>query len=718
MSSLTKLKTLLSTPVEKLASTGSSQPILACFLCSVLANGLLSYTNPAPGPAVFVTTVGVLFPLWVVHQFLKVKKFNGGPEPLHPFPLWIWIPLLAVALVLRFDKLTALSTWPDMDEGMFGYFALRLSERWNWELLHWVSQEPILYTWGLALTFKLLGPSLYSLWLFPALCSLLCLPLAWWALPKPIPASLLSLFLSLLAVSFWPAYIGRFSVQSVLLLPWELLALGLLLRALLAKDGITRLGWVAALGAAAGAGFYIYLAWPLVAFVLGLVILTENSRLPLKRLPSAAVYAGVTSAVALPLLLAYTHENRGYFNHLGLYGFYHDLGGHLWLAWAYLKDLFWGNSAAAFRCGPVWGGLLNPVLTSLFLWGLVSLWPVRSRRWALWLVGALLAFFTPALLTNDLEMMRLTPILPLLLGIAAYGGLWLFEAVPGRTRVPFLVLLLAVSGGLDCWHLLGAYDGHWLKNPGYYGDHKSPEFYRAYSLLKPIGREEGPGLLLLDFNPDPYDQTLLVATYGMNAARNPQYKPQAALWGAVLANIHEQPYMSKLFPNGRWTWLSKGINRDDGGFLMDIIPLDAENRPKFEKWLRADTALRELTRLVMETDVDPHQGAMLKVLEGAYPQFKGDPLLESRYWRIMALHHLAGGDSALALEDEKKAIQRGYPMAHLYNEMGGIYMGEKRWSEAKEAFESATKAKFNLTNAGDNLKLLEKLLPLDGHGHS
>ncbi len=61
-------------------------------------------------------------------------------------------------------------------------------------------------------------------------------------------------------------------------------------------------------------------------------------------------------------------------------------------------------------------------------------------------------------------------------------------------------------------------------------------------------------------------------------------------------------------------------------------------------WVRADQSLKELTRLVMDFGVYPDQGPMLEALNKAiYPSFKGDPLLESRYWRITAIHVDAAG---------------------------------------------------------------------------
>jgi hypothetical protein len=83
------------------------------------------------------------------------------------------------------------------------------------------AQEPILYTWGQFLFFKIFGHSLFTTWFFPALCSLLAIPLAWGTARKasgPYPAFLV---LCLMGLAYWPLYLGRISVQSALMVPWE-----------------------------------------------------------------------------------------------------------------------------------------------------------------------------------------------------------------------------------------------------------------------------------------------------------------------------------------------------------------------------------------------------------------------------------------------------------------------------------------------------------------
>ena len=201
-----------------------------------------------------------------------------------------------------------------------------------------------------------------------------------------------------------------------------------------------------------------------------------------------------------------------------------------------------------------------------------------------------------------------------------------------------------------------------------------------------------------------------MATYGFNAAENPGLVPASAKWVALLTNVHEQPYLEKFFPEGKWFWLSEGLNRRDGGFLLGILPVNPANQIILNKWRMADQSLEALTRLVMERGVDPDQGPMLDVLEKAYHQFEGDPLLESRYWRIKALHHVAEGKTEEAITDEGNAIKRGLPLAHLYNEMGCFLFKQNQTKEALAAFQSAVLQKKNYTDASVNLANLNLLM--------
>src|SRR5208282_3245748 len=108
--------------------------------------------------------------------------------------------------------------------GRFGYFSLCLSEKWRWNLFFDQTQIPPFYYWGLGLFFKLFGPSLRNLWLFPAILSLSAIPLVYFASRlffQPSRSVCVTLFW---ALSYWPLFTGRQCSFLSLLILWQLLA--------------------------------------------------------------------------------------------------------------------------------------------------------------------------------------------------------------------------------------------------------------------------------------------------------------------------------------------------------------------------------------------------------------------------------------------------------------------------------------------------------------
>ena len=678
----------------------------ACLMAA--ANLLLSYFPLTVEQALWVILVGFSGPI----ALFFIIPIPPNPAPDRPktetwpsIPAWIWTSVLGLAVFLRCFRLDSLSTWPTVDEGVFGYFACHLSRHWDWRLLENTSQLPALYSWGQGLLFRCLPPSLFSLWLYPAFWSLACLGAGIWAFNRLANRSSLFLFVSLMATGFWPLYLGRLSIQGGFLVFVELLCLGLLARAL--EEPPARRKWISFLTLSSGLGFYTYLAWPLAAFFLLAALATALPGKARDKIKKLGLFAAGNILLILPLVFALRQEYRGYFQHIWAGP---DSGHFLStfpLAFIYLRNLFWGIPGAPLCMGAVWGGLFNPLVGSCFLIGLIVF--LRSKNTPLkWtLLSALPLFFIPALLTTDLEMTRLVGLIPFIFGGAVWGIQFLLSQTPKNARLPLAALLLAGSMGLDLFQFLGVYPNHWRKHPEFYGAHKSPEYAEAYSLLKVKARTDGPGLILLNEVPDPYDQTLATAVAGFNAAENPAPASQPH-WAAVLTNIHALPFLSRLFPQSQWVWLSQGLNRPDGGFLLGIIEVTPKNETRLKKWAGADQALDPLVDQVMEEGVDPDQSAMLAILRGAYPLFQGDAYLESAFWRLYAIHEAVAGLYRQAAEDETKALQKGFPQADLYNERGLLKVKAGDLTGAKEDFALALKSRLNETDAGANLMILQK----------
>ncbi len=698
-----RMKTFLSRPFQESFLYGSPLVPFACFGTIVAGNVLLSYFRFSMTVNLWIILLGLVAPLFLAINLPEAEK---SQTPIFSVPAWAWLTLLVLALFLRLVQLTTLSVWPIVDEGVFGYFATLLEQKWTWQLTHGYAQEPILYTWGQFLFFKLFGNSLFSLWFFPACCSILALPLAFFAVRKVSGSPLGFMVLGLMGLSFWPLYQGRISVQSALMVPWEWLVF-LVLAHTLSQNKAARFPSLLLLSVLTAFGFYLYLAWPLVAFMVLAALLFQSGKDGKTRLGNLTIFILIHAALLFPLAMDYLGDNHNYLGHLWSPTGHGRLFEKIPLPWNYLSALFWGADSSAFSHGPLWGGLFNPLLTACFLWGLVDLTRFPRRPLDLWILLSLFVYFLPAFLTNNFEMMRLTALIPPVILVCAIGIRNLLSLAPKDKRLTGFLLLLTCGCLLDSHHLFQVYGSQCEKGQDYFKDHKTPEFSKAHSLLEDQYKKAGPGLILFNFNPDPYDQTLFVATYGFNAAENPDLEPEGAKWAAVLVNAHEQPALKQLFPEGQWVWLSEGLLRFDGGFMLDVIPLNPTNQGILERWWKADLSLNVITYQVMQNGVDPSQGPTLHVLDQAYPLFQSDPLLESRYWRIRALHDLAGNNLERAISDYQNALAKGRPQAELYDELGKLEWKAGKAKEAENAFKSALACRPNLTDAAQNLQALE-----------
>ncbi len=676
---------------------------LLCFLVMTLSNALLSYFRLSLSIDILILCFGLVIPVLLAAN-LNLKEANE--KNLFSIPGWFYMAAISAFLFFRLYRLTSLSTWPIVDEGVFGYFATLLERKWDWQLTHGYAQEPVLYTWGQFLFFKVFGNSLFSIWLFPAICSALALPLAWGAVSKTKGSSLAFLVFCFMGLGYWPLYLGRISVQSALMVPWEWLVFWLLAQVFLNPKPHSLLP-ILLLSIFTALGFYIYLAWPLVAFMVFVALLFQTGAEKIQRSRNLTLFILVQLVLVSTLALVYWNGHADYFAHLWFpssqVGWLEKLG----LPWAYLKSIFWGQDASNFSHGPLWGGLLNPLMTTCFIWGLIGLLGSQLKPLQSWVLLSLFIFFLPAFLTNNFELTRLAPLLPLLVLVCAQGASILLGLIPKGTRVWVLLVFLSCSCSVDAHHLFQIYPPYWAEHPAYYGDQKTPEFYRAYNLLKPISNLKGPGWILLNFNPDPYDQTLFVTSFQFNSAENPGLDPSRSQWAAILTNIHEQPSLKRMFPEGQWTWLSQGLNRSDGGFMLETLPLTSSNRAILNRWKIANQGFSELTYSMMDRGVVSDQNPLLHLMDKVYPIFQGDPLLESRYWRIRALHHLAGGNWAAATEDYQEALAKGVPQAQLYDELGKLEWKAGNKDEAEKNFKAAVACRLNLTDAQESLNVLE-----------
>jgi tetratricopeptide (TPR) repeat protein len=89
------------------------------------------------------------------------------------------------------------------------------------------------------------------------------------------------------------------------------------------------------------------------------------------------------------------------------------------------------------------------------------------------------------------------------------------------------------------------------------------------------------------------------------------------------------------------------------------------------------------------------------------PLFQTNPWLQSIYWEKKAL--LDSMESRLpdVVEDLQKALKKGYPAAHLYDEEGLFLEWTGQREKAKVFFEQALRLPLNHTRAAQHLAELE-----------
>ncbi len=676
----------------------------ACAGLLTVANVLLSYFPLTIPQALWVILIGLFLPLAAL-LFIPAKNIRPDlkKEPFPKIPFGLWAAVAALALFLRLYRLDSLSSWPTVDEGVYSYFSTELARHWDWRLLISTSQVPAIYCWGQALLFKFFSPSLLTLWLYPALWSLACLPIAL-VLSRKAFTPLISFFvLVFMASGFWPLYLGRLSIHGGFFLAVEFLVFWSL-TLYLKSPAPQKNQRLAVLALVTGLGFYTYLAWPLVAAWIGLVLLWEPLKNQKQKWVNFFIFVIGNCAALFPLILTYHQEYRGYFHHVWVGSSGSLLLKNLPLAFSYFRNLFWGLPSPTLSMGGVWGGLFNPVVTGLFFTGFSVLIKTKTRPSFLW-AAAFVLFSLPAFLTSNLEMTRLTPLIPVIFCTAAWGLQFLLGLASRSWRPLLLGFVLLASLGFDGVHFLGVYPDHWKKHPDYYGSYKSPEYARAYAWLKAQQKAQGPGLILLNFVPDPYDQTLATAVAGFNSAGNLNLTSRPT-WAAILANIHSMPALAARFPKSRWIWLSQGLNRPDGGLSLGLIPLTPIGQKTIQKWTAADQALNPLVDQVLERGVDPDQSAMLQILRNAAPYFQGDPLLESILWRLRAIHEAAAGQYTRAVADETTALRLGGAQAELFNERGCLRIKTGDIPGARRDFKLAVQSRPDYTDALENLRAL------------
>ena len=684
------------------------------FLLFTVISAVLSYAPLSLTLKSFLGLFGIVAPFILALTALSKSRSPKPPldqqETFPPVGTVIFLLCILGAASLRFSALTTWPLWPNTDEGLLGRFAQDLSRHWNGRFFYTFGQAPPGFIWILSWLVPWFQNPLKAFWLVPGVFSLGACLLSYWAARAFFSRSLSFLVFLLWCFSFWPLFYGRFCHMGASLPLWTCLVLGVLGRLLKARPGQGQ-GWAVALGAALAVGSFTFTPWPAFALWGCGVFLWSwiRSKEKGKVLIGFALAYGI---VLIPFLSAVMTEGFG--QHI--YGVssvrgYVPLSGQLIAFFSYLTGPFWGVFEDQAAYAPIWGGFLNPLLTGAFFIGFLESFVSRSR-WevrAAWAGGVLCLL--PGLLSMNVEMYRVIPILPFLLLGAALGLQRLLTLQPSSRRWGILALLLILSTGLDLAQLWRP----WLfppkvflgSLPGVYPA-KPTNSYQAYRLLEQMS-QEGPGLFFNDFSVEPYDQTVGVGVYGFNALVNPKLSMDSAKWAAFIVNVNYQPFLAKQFPRGRWFWLDEMAGEANGGLMLGIIPVTPENKGTFGKWAKIHDSFQKLDWDWLNLADGMKGEPYLPDLQPAKYLLAGEPFLTALYWEKIAgllYRDRAYPKDAQALQ---KALGEGVPAAHLYYKLGSILLRKNRFQEARSFLEKAATRPFNRTRSQEALQMLDEI---------
>ncbi|HET9870397.1 MAG TPA: hypothetical protein VFR02_07880, partial [bacterium] len=481
--------------------------------------------------------------------------------------------------------------------------------------------------------FRLLGPSIRSVWLYPILYSILALPLAYAAVRKYGSRSFSLAYLGFLALGFWPILVSRFSIDIELCLVWEYLALAAFSSIWRAWDSPRGPGAAQAcfLGLVTGLGWYTSKFW---LPCLGLAVVTIGAygwgRPKAQGMRWWSLFMGSLFLCVSPLLAALASQD--FFSHLHsifvLQPHADPITPQPFFTLSYLTAPFWGiPDYPFFTFGPFLGGFFNPLVTTLFWLGLLELFSSRRARgrWAVLLVGVF--FFAPLLFTQSLEMIRICIALPFLLFPVAMGFQTLLAGMKAPGQKWACGAIFGLSLALDMFHLWVGY-GAWAVPENTQGRSKSALAYQVDGILRKAQHPPGPGLIMTDFIPDAFDQTLRAGTYALNALIDPAWSPRQATWACVWVRREYEDYLRRLFPGSRVYRLERVETLENGATSLFLIPINDQNRPLLLRWGKFHEALRPIYGMG-----HPHDPAKARyALSRLYPLVKNDPFLRSIFW--------------------------------------------------------------------------------------
>lgn len=647
------------------------------FLIFLFANTILAYVPTPLSTEIWVGFLGLVLP-FCVGFWLACENRQKDPgffsRELFQVSVWSGAFIVFLLIFLRLYRLTTLPVWPMGDEGIFSMLAMGLMRHWDGSLLLGEFRMEPMLLWTMAGFFHLAEPSITSLRLFTAFLSLATSLAAYWALRQFISRSFALAFCCLLSFSFPAILLGRQCTQNDLIPPWQWVAFGLLGLFLKSKHQRQKHKWLLALSLWCGLGFYAYINW-FVVWLFILVILLVYCR----ERKFQAFFLFTSCGIAVPLALARLAPGNSTYIH-------HIYGGTTFIRSLslYAEGLFWHGNPS-YPLGPQWGGFLDSASVSLLGVGLISLVQYFSLTQMALTLGGLFVSLVPGLVTQGMELQRVTPVFPFLLGLAALGIQSLVKNT-GKFQGWVLAGLLALPLGLNVYGFAGPYCDIHLAPPG--RQWRAMEYHHAYQILEDLSRKTGPLYVFTEFSTDYDDKTLNLAGYPFNVLQNPRLNPAHALWAAVVVNIRYAPYFEKNFPGLRFEAVDPNYRPEDERTTpgLFLIPLSSFPPAMLAHWIEADEGYRDLNLNLKNKNPVIHWGDVPSKFGFLENRFPGDPFLTAIYWEKFAFFKVIEKDYPSAAQAYANAIKLGFPAGHLFYQWGLVLRDLGKESEAQLKF--------------------------------
>jgi tetratricopeptide (TPR) repeat protein len=674
------------------------------FIYFLLINAVLSYIKLSNELKILLIGLGIFLPLFLAAFGRSQKPSHEQPTPfqefLHPLSPWVGITLVLVTLWIHLYRLDDSIPLPFGDNSLEAIFSMDLSKKWNDRLFYFSAQHPPVYYWINSLFIRWIPSSFEALRMTSTLSALVSVPLYYCALSGVFSKSFSLLGTGGMILSLWCFAFGRICCLGAAILPWELIGfilLGRYFHSYALSEKRSLLAWM---GFVVGLGYLIFPIWPFVLLVFLITVFVfewSKGHSIRKSLISLFWFALFFLLAFCPLLLAIEH---GDYNLLGRLtsAFSGTDPKHVSfpITFSYLSCLFWGPLQDVTVGYTENFERLNPLWGALFFVGMIQLIRNRAHPLSRWILFSSLIFFSPSFFSTYVETFRILTLLPLLLVVISWGASNLLLSLPNSRRVLAIGVFLVFSTAWD-----GARVIQYLSSP-------SQTATRNYvQVLKNLSLSRGPAVVLADFlpkgNPD-----LFVDTFDFNVSQNPRLNQAKANWALLSFNQHYFPYLSKLFPKAHWIFSEVPTIGGDG--MLAIIPIDSSNQSLLRSWAVAQDYFHRLNSQIVNINLPRTYQSALRALAEGQTLVQGDRFLESCYWEKAAdfyYNHDFKNHYPQVVGSLQQAIDRGFPAAHLYYDLGSLYLRKRNFNGARQAFLSALKTD------PKNKPVLQALLLLD-----